>query len=60
MTFDPVPLCTVSEMGIHLRQTILDCDGALKDSAEGACSSSGRCVSSGESVSDMLEENDAS
>ena len=59
MTFDPVPLCTVSEMGIHLRQTILDCDGALKDSAEGAWSS-GRCVSSGESESDMLEQNDAS
>ena len=31
MTLDPVPLCTVSEMGIHLRRTILDCDSALKD-----------------------------
>ena len=36
MTFDPVPFCTVLEMGIHLRQIILDCDGALKDSAGGA------------------------
>ena len=59
MTFDPVPLCTVSEMGIHLRWTILDCDGALKDSAGGAWSS-GRCVSSVESVSNMLEQNDTS
>ena len=44
-------------MGIHLRETILDCDGALKDSAEEA-SSSGRCASSGESVSNMLEQKD--
>ena len=57
MSFDPVPLCIVSEMGIHLRQTILDCVGALKDSAEEAWSS-GRCASSGESVSDMLQQND--
>ena len=54
-----MPLCTVSEMEIHLRQTILDCDVALKDSAEGAWSSR-MCVSSGERVSNMLEQNDAS
>ena len=57
MSLDPVHLCIVSEMGIHLRQTILGFVGALKDSAEEA-SSSGRCASSGESMSDMLEQND--
>ena len=36
MTLDSVPFFTVSEMGIHLRQIILECDGAAKDSAEGA------------------------
>ena len=36
MSLDPVPLCSVSEVGIHSMKTILDCVGALKDSAEEA------------------------
>ena len=47
----------VSEMGIHLRQTILDCIGVLKSSAEEARFSD-RCASSRESVDIMLEQND--
>ena len=39
-----------------MRQTILDCVGALNDAAEEA-RSSGRRASSGESVIDMLEKN---
>ena len=58
ITFDPVPLCTVSEMRIHLRGTILDCSSAMKDLTERAWSP-GRCASSGGSVSDMMEQNDA-
>ena len=54
-TFDPVPLSTVSEMGIHLSITILDCGGITKDSAERAWSSD-RCASSGGSVSKMMEQ----
>ena len=58
VNFDPSPLCAVPKMVIPLRWTILDCDGAMKASAEGDWSSN-RCTNSGGSVNNRMEQNDA-
>jgi hypothetical protein len=48
-----MPLGTISEMEMHLRPTILDCDGGIKASAEGDCPS-GRCVNSKGPVKNII------